>query len=155
MFETPVPLIALLLMEAQQSGDLKQKTVTLKVTPEEWFDLLGWRAQASEASQVNIPLNKLLRMSLRHQASGMELACPAPIQGNGRRRRVDQSDSLKRISLTMDLALLAHLNDLCARCGGSQSQVVYACAALLMLQVAQLKQARSPRKRRLKTVNMV
>lgn len=150
-----MPLIALLLMEAQLDGDLKQKTVTLKVSHKEWTDLLRWRAQASEASQANIPLNKLMRMSLRHQGSGMELACLAPMLGNGRRRRVDQSDLQKRISLTMDIALLAHLNELCARCGGSQSQVVYACTELLMQQVAQAKQARPPRKRRPKTVTMV
>ena len=149
-----MPLIALLLTEAQLSGDLKQKTVTLKVTPEEWTDLLRWRAQASEASQVNVALNQLLRLSLRHQGSGMELACLAPMPGNGRRQLSAKSTSPKRISLTMDLALLEHFNELCARCGGSQSQVVYACAELLMLQLAQVKQAQSPRKRRTKKVTV-
>lgn len=150
-----MPLIALLLMEAQLGGDLKQKTVTLKVRAKEWTDLLRWRAQASEASQVNIPLNQLLRLSLRHQGSGMELACLAPMPGNRRRRLDDQGDIPKRISLTMNLALLAHLNELCARSGGSQSQVVYACAELLMMQVAQVKQSRPSRKRRTKLVTMI
>ena len=150
-----MPLIALLLIEAQLGGELKQKTATLKVTTEQWTELLRWRAQASEASQANIALNQLLRLSLRHQGSSMELACLAPMHGNGRRRPVDESDSLKRISLTMDAALLTHLNVLCARCGASQSRVVYACAELLMLQVAQIKPARSSSKRRPKTVTTV
>ena len=150
-----MPLIALLLMEAQLGGELKQKTATLKVTTEQWTEMLRWRAQACEASQGNIAMNQLLRMALRHQGSGMELACPAPLSADGRVRFDDSSHPLKRISLTMDSPLLAHLNELCARCGGSQSQVVYACAELLMQQVAQVKQARPSRKRRTKTVTMV
>lgn len=140
-------LFALLLLEAQLDGDLKQKSVALKVTAEEWSLFLRWRAQACQISELNISLNQLLRLGLLHQGSGEERISLAPIHAKIRRRTDADFVLPRRVTLTMNEALWSHMNRLSDRSGGTNTQVVVACAELMMMQLEQERAEKTPRKR--------
>lgn len=136
-------LLILLLLEAQDEGSQRERVVAFNVTTSQWALLLRWRAVVSGWSEMNISTNQLIRLALLHQMSDEARACLAPIRIPAPRRKGPSSETSRKLTVTMSKSIEAKLQDLCDRSGGTKSQVMFNCTALLMEQLEDERAARA------------
>jgi hypothetical protein len=120
----------LMLLEATHPGSQVEKAVALKFTVEEWLQLMTWLSTVSVITRKNFALNQFLRLGLLLQGSGEEAEPLGAIEGTIRTRG-SLTAPPKKVSAKMPASVAQHLRALCQQSGGTNSQVVYACAALL------------------------
>lgn len=128
-------LLILLLLEAQDEGSQRERAIAFSINSTQWAQLLHWRAQVCEWSEMSISMNQLIRLSIIHQGSGEEQASLAPIRISEPRRRGPAHDPSKKLTVTMSQSIESKLQDLCDRSGGTRSQVMFNCITLLMAQL--------------------